>query len=216
MAHHPRRPVVPMEQAERQLLDQLLDGDEAAFEALVARYQERMRRLARVYVRTDAQAEDVVQETWLAVLRGLSRFERRSSLRTWMFQILANRARTHAVREGRLVPFAESRDHDGTPDGPTDGFDEHGRWREAVAAWPETDPERLILSRQIRQALDAAIQALPDGQRLVVILRDIEGLTASDACNVLAISETNQRVLLHRGRTRLRAALASLTDRERR
>ena len=203
-----------MEQTEQQQLDRLLAGDETAFEELVARYQDGLRRLARVYVRTDAQAQDVVQETWLAVLRGLPRFERRSSLRTWMFQILTNRARTHAVREGRLVPFADSHDGDGEPDSPTDWFDENGRWREAVAAWPETDPERLVLNDEIRQALEAAIQALPERQRLVIVLRDIEELTASEACNVLGISETNQRVLLHRGRSRLRAALASLTDRE--
>lgn len=202
-----------MDESEHTLVDALLAGDEAAFERLIAAYQHRMLRVARLYVRTDAQAHDVIQETWLALLRGLSRFERRSSLRTWLFHIVANRARTHAVREGRLVPFA-----DAMPDGRDDGteeawFDAQGHWAQAPAPWPSADPEALLLGGETRAALLRAIATLPDGQRAVVVLRDVEGLDAADVCNVLEISETNQRVLLHRGRTKLRAALAGTLGR---
>jgi RNA polymerase sigma-70 factor (ECF subfamily) len=202
-----------MDTPEHTLVDALLSGDEAAFERLIGLYQHRMLRIARLYVRTDAQAHDVVQETWLAVLRGLSRFERRSSLRTWLFHIVANRARTHAVREGRLVPFA-----DAMPDGRDDGteeawFDAQGGWAQAPTPWPTSDPEALLLAGEARTAMLRAIDALPPGQKAVVVLRDVEGLEAAEVCNVLEISETNQRVLLHRGRTRLRAVLAGALGR---
>lgn len=204
-----------MNDSEQALLDRLLAGDESAFETLVGQYQDRLLRLARVYVRTDALAADVVQETWMAVLRGLSQFGRRSTLRTWIFQILANRARTHAVREGRLVPFADldtqNQPEMDAPEGSR--FDLSRRWRRPPAPWTSSDPERLALSGEVRETLEAAIEALPNGQRAVVVLRDVEGLAAGEVCNVLGITETNQRVLLHRGRTRLRAALASLVER---
>lgn len=205
-----------MEQDSLDLVDRLLAGDETAFETLVRRYHHRLLRLARVYVRTDAQAADVVQETWLAVLRGLSRFERRSSLQTWIFHILANRAKTHAVREGRLVAFGEGDPEHDTGENPVDRawFDASGHWREPPAPWPSSDPERLILNDEIRRHLEAAIDALPPGQRAVVVLRDVEGLPADEVCNLLGITETNQRVLLHRGRTRIRAALADLLGRD--
>lgn len=202
-----------MDAPEHTLVDALLAGDEAAFERLIGLYQHRMVRVARLYVRTEAQAHDVVQEAWLAMLRGLSRFERRSSLRTWLFHIVANRARTHAVREGRLVPFAdampESRD-EGTEDA---WFDQQGHWAQAPAPWPTSDPEALLLGAETRAALLHAIDGLPEGQRAVVVLRDVEGLDAAEVCNVLEITETNQRVLLHRGRTKLRAALAGALGR---
>lgn len=198
-----------MDAAEHELVDRLLDGDEAAFERLVAEYHPRLLRLARVYCRTDALAADVVQETWLAVIRGLPRFERRSPLRAWLFQILANRARTHAVREGRWVTASdlESDGPDGG-DGFTDWFDARGVWQQPPGEWPATDPEGLLLKAEVHQALLAAIEQLPDGQRAVVTLRDIEGLDAPETCNILGISETNQRVLLHRGRSRIRRLLA--------
>jgi len=194
------------------LLERLLAGEESAFETLVRQYHDRLVRLARVYVRTDAVAADVVQDTWLAVLRGLSQFERRSTLRTWIFHILANRARTRAVREGRFVPFA---DFDAARwsdlDGPDNArFDVSGRWAQPPAPWRSLDPERLMLNEEVQAALSTAIEALPAGQRAVIALRDIEGLSAEETCNVLDITETNQRVLLHRGRTRVRAALAGL------
>jgi RNA polymerase sigma-70 factor, ECF subfamily len=205
-----------MDAAEHALVDALLAGDDAAFERLMGQYQHRMVRVARLYVRTESQAGDVVQEAWLAMLRGLPRFERRSSLRTWLFHIVANRARTYAVREGRLVPFAEAMpdDRDG---GSEDAlFDQQGHWAQAPTPWPASDPETLMLGAEIRTALLRAIEALPEGQRAVVVLRDVEGLDAAEVCNVLEITETNQRVLLHRGRTRLRAALAGALERPRR
>ncbi|MGE3509791.1 MAG: RNA polymerase sigma factor, partial [Vicinamibacterales bacterium] len=184
----------------------------SAFEALVAKYHHRLVRVARLYVRTDALAQDVVQETWLAVLRGLRRFERRSSLKTWLFHIVANRARTHAVREGRLVSVHTLASDEGA-DGETSWFDDRGRWAEAPMGWMSSDPEALVLNTEVRAALTRAIDALPAGQRAVVVLRDLEGLDAAAACNVLGISETNQRVLLHRGRTKVRAALAEQVGR---
>lgn len=202
-----------MEESDNTLVEALLAGDEAAFERVVTGYQHRLMRVARLYVRTEAQAHDVVQETWLAVLRGLPKFERRSSFKTWVFHILANRARTHAVREGRLVPFSET-DHGGE-DGTSEAawFDTQGRWAQPPAAWPLQDPEAMVLGAEAREAMMRAIANLPDGQRAVVVLRDVEGLEAAEVCNVLQISETNQRVLLHRGRTKLRAALAGVLGR---
>lgn len=204
-----------MTDADAELLDRLLAGDESAFERLVNRYQDRLRRLARTYVRTDALADDVVQETWLAVLRGLRHFEQRSTFRTWMFHILANRARTHAVRERRLVPFSDLESDASDITHASDGswFDDRKRWREPPAAWITGDPEALALNQEVRHALDAAIETLPPGQRAVIVLRDLEGVSAGETCNILGISETNQRVLLHRGRTRVRRALAALLER---
>jgi RNA polymerase sigma-70 factor (ECF subfamily) len=197
-----------MDGAEHALIDRLLAGDESAFEDLVATYQTRLLRLARVYCRTDALAADVVQETWLAIINGLSRFERRSSLRSWLFQIVANRARTHAVREGRWVTASDLEGLDPPEDTGASWFDARGGWQQPPGGWPAADPEGLLLRAEVHQALLAAIDQLPDGQRAVVTLRDVEGLDAQEACNILGISETNQRVLLHRGRTRVRAVLA--------
>ncbi|MEW6322290.1 MAG: sigma-70 family RNA polymerase sigma factor [Acidobacteriota bacterium] len=203
-----------MDTAEHAFVDRLLAGDEGAFEELVATYQNRLLRLARVYCRTDALAADVVQETWLAVIRGLSRFERRSSLRAWLFQIVANRARTHATREGRWVTASDlGADNAAAGDGGSDWFDANGAWRQPPAEWPEAGPEGLLLRAELRTALLEAIDTLPEMQRAVVTLRDLEGMEAQEACNILGISETNQRVLLHRGRTRLRTALAELVAR---
>ncbi len=203
-----------MDHESHDLVDRLLGGDEAAFETLVRRYHNRLLRLARTFVRTEAQAADVVQETWLAVLRALPAFERRSSIQTWIFRILMNRARTHAAREARLVAFGEA-DPGSDPDATAERewFDASGRWRTPPAPWPSLDPERLVLNDEIRHRLEAAIDALPPGQRAVVTLRDVEGLSADEVCNLLGITETNQRVLLHRGRTRIRAALADLLGR---
>jgi RNA polymerase sigma-70 factor (ECF subfamily) len=202
-----------MEESDHTLVEALLAGDEAAFERVVSGYQHRLMRVARLYVRTDAHAHDAVQDTWLAVLRGLPKFERRSSFKTWVFHILANRARTHAVREGRLVPFGDGgRDADGGTSN-AEWFDTRGHWAQPPPAWPVQDPEAIVLGAETREALMRAIAELPEGQRAVVLLRDVEGLEAREVCNVLEISETNQRVLLHRGRTKLRAALADVLGR---
>jgi RNA polymerase sigma-70 factor (ECF subfamily) len=175
------------------LVDRVLAGDEDAFVAL-----------ARNYVRDEGTAEDVVQDTWIGFLRGIERFERRSSFRTWLFRVLANRAKTRAVKEARYVPLEH--DDDGSPI--DDSFDQKGVWRVPPPAWTVT-PERMALSDEIRGVVKSALAAMPPGQRTVVTLRDLEGLDSKDVCNILGISETNQRVLLHRGRTRMRAALAA-------
>lgn len=182
----------------------VLAGDEQSFVALVERYQRSLLRLARHFVRDEALAEDVVQDTWIGLLRGVEKFEGRSAFRTWLFRILSNRAKTRAVREARYVPM----DLQDGPAGADDSFDHTGTWRVPPEEW-KISPERLLLSAEIRSVVDKTLAALPPGQRAVVELRDIDGLDAADVRNVLGITETNQRVLLHRGRTRLRAALAS-------
>lgn len=196
-------------QDDRELVERLLKGDEAAFEALVASLHGSMLRFARSFVSKPDVAEEVVQETWLAVLKGLDAFERRSSLKTWIFHILANRARSRATRESRVVPFADlgPPEHDGPEAGEELSFTAVGKWSEPPPPWQVDTPEALVLRREAVEQLERALEALPPAQRTVVTLRDIEGLTAPEVCNVLQISETNQRVLLHRARTRLRQAL---------
>ncbi|HEY3383515.1 MAG TPA: sigma-70 family RNA polymerase sigma factor [Vicinamibacterales bacterium] len=195
--------------AENDLVRRLLDGDEPAFDILVRQHHGAMMRVARGFISKPDVAEEVVQETWLAVLKGLTAFEGRSSLKTWIFHILANRARSRATREGRVVPFADL-----TPAGdegrdPTEElpFTPTGSWGEPPAPWQVDTPEAIVLRREAVDQLQGALTALPPAQRTVVILRDLEGLDAAEVCNILQISETNQRVLLHRARTRLRKAL---------
>ena len=168
-----------------------------------------MLHVALTFVRDRAVAEEVVQDTWLALLDGLDGFEERASLRTWLFGILVNKARTRAVREGRSLPFSALAGPDET-DGPgdlPDRFDGEGGWRDPPGAWSEDDPERLTQAAETRVAIEAAIAALPEAQRAVITLRDIEGLDASEICDLLGISLTNQRVILHRARVRLRRTL---------
>jgi RNA polymerase sigma-70 factor (ECF subfamily) len=179
-------------------------GDELAFEALVRRHDPIMRRLARTFVRSDSVADEVVQEAWECVLRGLARFEHRCALQTWILRIVINRAKTRAVRERRSVPFsALARDDTDAVD--ADAFEPDGSWRTPPRPW--TDPARRLLSLEVRAALRAALEELPERQRIVVSLRDVEGLGAADVSSLLGISEANQRVLLHRGRERLRRTL---------
>ena len=198
---------------ETALLAQLRAGDEAAFTRLVERYHPALLRLARYYIRDGAVADEVVQETWLAVLQGLDRFAGRASLKTWLFTILANRAKTRAVREGRTIPFsALDRDDAAGPDSAertvdADRFDPvHHHWTSPPVSW-ETLPEERLLARETRDYLQAAIAGLPDNQRLVITLRDLEGASAAEVSALLTISEGNQRVLLHRARSRVRRAL---------
>lgn len=191
----------------------LQQGDEQAFVQLVEAYQGLLIRLALPYVPNRAMAEDVVQETWMGMLRGLDRFEARSSLKTWLCRILVNRARTRAQRGGRLIPFSSFW-------GPAD--DQHepsvdsarfyargeyaGHWNTMVQNWDEL-PEERLLSAETQARIRAAIQALPLNQRTVITLRDVEGWSATDVCAALEISEANQRVLLHRARGKVRQAL---------
>lgn len=174
---------------------------EREFEALVDDLSPGMLRMARGYVRTDAAAEDVVQEAWLAVVQGLDGFEGRSSLRTWVFGIVINIARRRGVRDTRVVPFEPAVDPDRFL--PAD----HDRWPGHWAIPPEPWPEQALETAEAMQALRAAVDALPEAQRAVVILRDMVGCTAEETRNALGISDTNQRVLLHRGRSKVRAAM---------
>jgi len=197
-------------QEDQAILDRLRAGDEAAFEALVTRHDRALRRVAQTFVRTPAAADDVVQETWLAVIRGLDGFEGRSSLSTWIFRILVNRARTRATREARSVPFSAIDDEDRPTVDPA-AFGDDGRWRSAPSRL-ETDPELRVLNAELRQQLLRAVDELAPAQRAVITLRDIIGLDSDDVCSLLEITEGNQRVLLHRARARVRAALAPLME----
>jgi RNA polymerase sigma-70 factor (ECF subfamily) len=190
------------------LLERLRAGDERAFELLVDRYDGALRRVARTFVRTGAAVDDVVQETWLGVLRGLGAFEGRSSLRTWMFGILVNQARTRARRDARSLPFSALETHD-RPTVEPEAFGADGRWASAPARL-DGDPETGLLGRELRAQLLRAVEALSDEQRAVITLRDLVGCSAAEVCELLDISDGNQRVLLHRARTRVRRALAPL------
>jgi RNA polymerase sigma-70 factor (ECF subfamily) len=187
------------------LLARLRTGDEAAFEALLNRYDAPLRRVARSFVRTPTAVEEVVQETWLAVVKGVGAFEGRSTLQTWLFRILVNRARTRSVRDARQIAFS-SLEGDGQPAVDPDAFGEDGRWRSAPARL-EFDPETRLLRGELRSELAVAIEGLPDQQRIVVTLRDVVGLSAQEVCELLELTEVNQRVLLHRGRARARVLL---------
>jgi RNA polymerase sigma-70 factor, ECF subfamily len=192
------------------LLVSLRAGDEDAFATLVTRYHATLKRVARAYVSTEAVAEDVVQETWLAVIDGLARFEERSSLKTWMFHILANKAKTRGARERRTVPFASLAGAEDEPAVSPERFQRPGdAWPGHWAAPPRPweDPERRLASLEAREHLRAAIAALPSTQQAVLTLRDVEGLEAEEVCELLDVSAGNQRVLLHRARARVRSEL---------
>lgn len=197
-------------QDDQALLGRLRAGDEAAFETLVARHDQALRRVARTFVRTPAAADDVVQETWLAVIRGLDRFEGRSSLSTWIFRILANLARTRASRDARSVPFSALEDDDRPAVDPS-AFGADGRWRSAPPRL-ESDPEASVLGGELRRRLLAAVEELAPVQRAVITLRDLVGLDSADVCSLLEISDGNQRVLLHRARARVREALVGIVE----
>lgn len=184
------------------LVQRLRSGDESAFAELVDAYHPSLVRVAMAFVRSRAIAEEVAQDTWVAVLRGIGRFEGRSSLKTWTFHILANRARTTGVREQRTV--AVDVGDSSTVDGRR--FDDVGAWADPPAPWTDAVEDQIEAVKLAERAL-AAIAELPGSQRAVVTLRDVEGLSSREACDVLDISEANQRVLLHRGRARVRATL---------
>ena len=190
---------------DQRVLERLRAGDESAFESLVARHDRALRRVARTFVRTQTAVDDVVQETWLAVIKGIDRFEGRSSLSTWIFSILVNRARSRATRDARTVPVS-ALEHDDRPAVDPAAFGSDGRWRSAPPRL-ETDPESHLLSSELRgQLLDAVEQLVPT-QRAVITLRDLVGLEPAEVCSLLEITEANQRVLLHRARARVRSAL---------
>lgn len=210
---HPR-PAVP---DETELLTRLRNGDAAAFSELIDRHHGSMMRLAQLFVRDRAAAEDVVQETWIGVIAGLPRFETRSSLKSWLFTILVNQARTRGRRDGRTVPFsALGSDDDDDGRWVVDGarFKSNGTWASPPEDWEHATPESLLSTRGAVEVVEAAIAALPPAQRAVLTLRDLEGATAEETCNILEVTEINQRVLLHRARSRLRAALEQFLRRK--
>lgn len=188
-----------MEDAE--LVTRLRSGDEEAFRFVVDRYHTSLLRLAQTMVPTRAVAEEVVQDTWLGLVRGIKGFEGRSSLRTWLFHVLVNRARSTGAHERR--PAA------GVTAGPTvdpSRFGPQGNWADPPVPWPDDVDDRLA-AQELAERIRPRIDELPDMQRQVVTLRDIEGLSAAEVCGLLGISEGNQRVLLHRGRARVRGML---------
>lgn len=189
-------------------LSLLREGDPAAMHALVRRHQGPLVALAESITGSRALAEDVVQDTWIAVFGGLAGFDGRSRLSTWIVAIVINKARTVVRREGRFVSFAE--DGDTGPAVSPDRFSADGHWSDAPARVDGLDPERIYAGRELWRHVSVAVDALPPGQRAVLILRDVQGLAADEACAVLAISPENQRVLLHRARARVRSAVEAL------
>jgi RNA polymerase sigma-70 factor (ECF subfamily) len=199
--------------ADTELVERLRNGDEATFTRLIDAYSAPLLRLAMTFVQSASVAEEVVQETWMAVVTGIDRFEARSSVKTWLFKILTNKAKTRAVRERRTIPFSEfASDNDDEPAVDPDSFlpASHpqwpGHWATAPQRW-SMGPEGTALDRETLAVLRSGLEALPRAQRVVVALRDVHGWPAEDVCAALALSEANQRVLLHRGRSRLRAVL---------
>ena len=183
-----------------ELLSRLRNGNEEAFVMLVGRYQQPMLRLARSFVPSNAVAEEAVQDTWLGVVRGIERFEGRSSFKTWLFRILVNRARSAGSREHPSASIESLHAVDPAR------FDAHGQWADPLEPWPEESEDRLEAATWL-PILKSALDDLPPRQRQVVMLRDVEGLSSDEVCGVLGISSGNQRILLHRGRTRLREIL---------
>jgi len=185
------------------LVEGLRAGDEAAFVSLMRMYGAAMLRVAQMYVSSRAVAEEVVQEAWIGVLRGIGRFEGRSSLKTWLFRIVANTAKTRGAREARSVPFSSLGDGDEFTVDP-DRFGGSGQWAAPPRAWA---PDGRLLDQEALAVVGRAIERLPPAQRAVITMRDVEGLTSVEVRNALDLTETNQRVLLHRARAKVRGAL---------
>jgi RNA polymerase sigma-70 factor, ECF subfamily len=214
--------------ADAAVVEALRQGDEQAFARLVDQLHASLRRMARLYVSSPAIADEVVQDTWLAVIQGVWAFEGRSSLKTWIFRILINRAKTRAVREGRTLQFVDAEADDlEAPERPvdsahtgSDATDPGSSGRRAVASHtrrpveadaslrdPGPSPEARLLTQEARRQIQAALESLPTSQRIVITMRDLEGCSSEEVCNVLGLTETNQRVILHRARARVRAML---------
>nr|WP_272213045.1 RNA polymerase sigma factor [Marinicella sp. W31]MDC2878985.1 RNA polymerase sigma factor [Marinicella sp. W31] len=194
------------ENDEQALARLLVEGNREAFECLFRRHNAAMIRFCTGMVQSRQTAEEVVQDTWVSVLNRIDLFEGRSSLASWIFTILINKARTRAKREGRVVLF----DGQGEGDGLEDAFDGRGRWRNLPELWDDLTPERHVSGRSILQHVEVVITTLPPAQRAVLILRGQQELDPSEVCALLDISEGNMRVLLHRARVTLRNALDRL------
>jgi RNA polymerase sigma-70 factor, ECF subfamily len=199
------RYVLPVQPVETSVVEALRAGDEAAFTMLVREYGPTMLRVAGLYVGSRAVAEEVVQEAWLGVLNGIRGFEGRSSLKTWIFRILTNIAKTRGQREGRSIPFsALAADEAAGPSVDPGRFLADGRWASPPRSW---GPEEQVLGEETLKMVDASIAELPPSQAIVITMRDVQGFSAEETRNALDISETNQRVLLHRARSKVRQAL---------
>ena len=205
------------------LLAALLDGDDRAFGHLLDSYSGLLHRIARNYVSTDAEADEVVGDTWLAVIRGIDRFERRSSLKTWIVRILTNRAKTRGVKESRSLPFSsvgppEPADRRGGWESSAFTADDHPQWPGSfdadVSAWGSAPLEQII-GAEVIEVIRVATAGLPAAQRTVFELRDVHGWTSHEVCEVLELTEGNQRVLLHRARGRVRRDVDHYLDRDR-
>jgi RNA polymerase sigma-70 factor, ECF subfamily len=190
-----------MNDADDELVARLRAGDEEAFVTLVARHHASMLRLANSFVSSRAVAEEVVQDTWMGVLRGIDGFAGRSSFKTWLLRILVNRARTTGMRERRSVAIG-----DAAPAVDASRFDASGAWSSPPQQWVQDSDDRL-LAQSLAGRIEQGLAQLPERQREVVTMRDVDGLSSREVCEVLDISEANQRVLLHRGRSRLRQML---------
>lgn len=205
--------------AEHALIEGLRRGDESVFAQLVDRYHASLVRVALHHVPSLAVAEEVAQETWLAVIEGIDRFEGRSSFKTWLFRIVLNQARTRGERERRTTPLSSlgsETDDDRAPVVPPERFRGSdalwaGHWAAPPRRW-EGDSEARLLAKETLAHIDGVLAVLPPAQRDVLVLRDVHGLTGPEACEALGVSEANQRVLLHRARSRVRAALEHYLD----
>jgi RNA polymerase sigma-70 factor (ECF subfamily) len=203
---------------EGDLIAALRAGDEAVFSRLVGEWSRPMLTLARSFVSTEASAEEVVQETWLAVIKGVDRFEGRSALRTWVYRILVNTAKSRGVKEHRTLPWSSVAGDDAGPSldpalFQSAGEPYPGHWRAAPGAWPDdVAVEGSVLAAAVRGDLRTAVEALPERQRTVLTLRDVLGHSSDEVCQMLEISQANQRVLLHRARTAVRAGLAAYLE----
>lgn len=196
---------------EREIVTRLRVGDQRVFREVVLRHHAAMVRLAATYVPSHAVAEEVVQEAWLAVIKGIDRFEGRSSLSTWIFRIVANIAKTRGERERRTVPAGDlsrelSDDSFSVPPSRFAGPPGRGRWAQPPAAWSEL-PDEQVIGQGTIERIQAIAAGLSENQRRVFVLRDVEGWSSAEVCDLLDLSEGNQRVLLHRARSRVRAAL---------
>jgi RNA polymerase sigma-70 factor (ECF subfamily) len=200
-----------VERSEEELVSALRAGDEEAFREIVREWHPSLLRVAQIFVPTRAVAEEVVGDTWLRVLGALDRFEGRSSLKTWVFRILVNTAKTRAQREGRTIPFSALQDATRIPEAAVEPErflpDDHPRYPGHWAIPPSELPEDRLLAIETRERISSAIDDLPANQRAVISLRDVEGWSSEEVRNALDISEVNQRVLLHRARARVRRAL---------
>ena len=191
---------------ETALVAQLTTGDRTAFECVYRKHNASMLRMCEGMIRNRATAEEVVQDTWIAVLKGIGGFEGRSSLAGWIFAILVNKARSRAQRDGRMISF----DGEGEDDGLAAAFDGRGRWKDMPDLWETLTPDRIIEGRNIMAHVLAAIDALPSAQRSVLILRGQQDLEPAEVCSILNITEGNMRVLLHRARLSVRKSLDTL------